>query len=211
MDAAPAQQRAPGTAAGLLTTTNEAFDRVAMHAVRRELLEAQAARPACRCTSCRCRGRARTSNTNGSWAPRSPASSSRASRTSPSATCFSRTCAATARRGWPAPGSTPLFPSVEDESTADLARDDDRWRPRGAADLRGPADTRPVLRRTPLRPGRCWPSCRPAVDPCGERGEFHSFAYAGPMFTEPIRGRGRRVVDARRLRLLRPRRSPRPS
>ena len=33
----------PGAAAGLLTTTNEAFDRVAMHAVRRELLEAQAA------------------------------------------------------------------------------------------------------------------------------------------------------------------------
>ena len=26
----------------------------------------------------------------------------------------------------------------------------------------------------------------PGVDPCGERGEFHSFAYAGPMFAEPI-------------------------
>ena len=26
----------------------------------------------------------------------------------------------------------------------------------------------------------------PAVDPCGERGEFHSFAYAGPMFDRPI-------------------------
>jgi uncharacterized protein (TIGR00290 family) len=25
-----------------------------------------------------------------------------------------------------------------------------------------------------------------SVDPCGERGEFHSFAYAGPMFTKPI-------------------------
>jgi diphthamide synthase (EF-2-diphthine--ammonia ligase) len=24
------------------------------------------------------------------------------------------------------------------------------------------------------------------VDPCGENGEFHSFAWAGPMFTEPI-------------------------
>ena len=24
------------------------------------------------------------------------------------------------------------------------------------------------------------------VDPCGERGEFHSFAYAGPMFSGPI-------------------------
>jgi uncharacterized protein (TIGR00290 family) len=25
-----------------------------------------------------------------------------------------------------------------------------------------------------------------AVDPCGERGEFHTFAYAGPMFPSPI-------------------------
>lgn len=24
------------------------------------------------------------------------------------------------------------------------------------------------------------------VDPCGENGEFHSFAYAGPMFSRPI-------------------------
>ena len=26
----------------------------------------------------------------------------------------------------------------------------------------------------------------PSVDPCGERGEFHSFAFAGPMFQWPI-------------------------
>jgi len=25
-----------------------------------------------------------------------------------------------------------------------------------------------------------------SVDPCGERGEFHTFAYKGPMFREPI-------------------------
>jgi uncharacterized protein (TIGR00290 family) len=25
-----------------------------------------------------------------------------------------------------------------------------------------------------------------AVDPCGERGEFHTFCYAGPMFSRPI-------------------------
>jgi diphthamide synthase (EF-2-diphthine--ammonia ligase) len=25
-----------------------------------------------------------------------------------------------------------------------------------------------------------------SVDPCGERGEFHSFAYRGPMFRRPI-------------------------
>lgn len=26
----------------------------------------------------------------------------------------------------------------------------------------------------------------PGVDPCGERSEFHSFAYAGPMFGQTI-------------------------
>ena len=26
----------------------------------------------------------------------------------------------------------------------------------------------------------------PTVDPCGENGEFHTFAYAGPMFSHPI-------------------------
>jgi len=25
-----------------------------------------------------------------------------------------------------------------------------------------------------------------SVDPCGERGEFHTFAYSGPMFSEPL-------------------------
>ena len=26
----------------------------------------------------------------------------------------------------------------------------------------------------------------PTIDPCGERGEFHTFCCAGPMFTRPI-------------------------
>jgi diphthamide synthase (EF-2-diphthine--ammonia ligase) len=25
-----------------------------------------------------------------------------------------------------------------------------------------------------------------SADPCGERGEFHSFVYDGPVFTEPV-------------------------
>jgi uncharacterized protein (TIGR00290 family) len=29
-------------------------------------------------------------------------------------------------------------------------------------------------------------SLPPTVDPCGENGEFHSFAWAGPMFAAPI-------------------------
>ncbi len=27
----------------------------------------------------------------------------------------------------------------------------------------------------------------PQVDPCGENGEFHSFAFDGPIFGEPVR------------------------
>jgi uncharacterized protein (TIGR00290 family) len=34
-----------------------------------------------------------------------------------------------------------------------------------------------------------------SVDPCGERGEFHSFAYAGPMFSRPIPIEGGVVVE----------------
>ncbi len=35
----------------------------------------------------------------------------------------------------------------------------------------------------------------PSVDPCGERGEFHSFAYAGPMFASPIPIESGEVVE----------------
>lgn len=35
----------------------------------------------------------------------------------------------------------------------------------------------------------------PGVDPCGENGEFHSFAWAGPMFRAPIAVRAGEVVD----------------
>ena len=33
-----------------------------------------------------------------------------------------------------------------------------------------------------------------AVDPCGEKGEFHTFAYEGPMFTAPLTITGGEVV-----------------
>jgi len=43
------------------------------------------------------------------------------------------------------------------------------------ADLVGHDLDRDLLRR--------WPA---GVDPCGENGEFHTFAHDGPMFSEPI-------------------------
>ena len=35
----------------------------------------------------------------------------------------------------------------------------------------------------------------PGVDPCGERGEFHTFAYAGPMFRQDLAVRVGDVVE----------------
>ena len=35
----------------------------------------------------------------------------------------------------------------------------------------------------------------PSVDPCGENGEFHSFAYDGPMFRSPVAIRGGEIVE----------------
>jgi hypothetical protein len=37
------------------------------------------------------------------------------------------------------------------------------------------------------------------VDPCGERGEFHTCVYAGPMFTAPVRLEGGEAVDLAEL------------
>ncbi len=34
-----------------------------------------------------------------------------------------------------------------------------------------------------------------SIDPCGERGEFHTFAYAGPMFRAPIAIESGEVVE----------------
>ncbi len=35
----------------------------------------------------------------------------------------------------------------------------------------------------------------PHADPCGERGEFHTFAYDGPMFHRPVTARVGQIVE----------------
>jgi diphthamide synthase (EF-2-diphthine--ammonia ligase) len=49
----------PGAVQALLTTVNETVNRVAMHAVRRDVLEAQARAAGCRSSWCRSRIRVR--------------------------------------------------------------------------------------------------------------------------------------------------------
>jgi diphthamide synthase (EF-2-diphthine--ammonia ligase) len=81
-------------------------------------------------------------------------------------------------------GLEPLFP-VWGIPTNEPRGADDRWRSSRATRVRRHAASRcrfagrefdrSLLRDLPA-----------AVDPCGERGEFHSCVYAGPMFKEAI-------------------------
>ena len=83
-------------------------------------------------------------------------------------------------------GLTPIFPLWKRAPTTDLARDDDRRRPGSATDMCGSAGARSDHSPAAASTSSSCADLPPTVDPCGERGEFHSFAYAGPMFAEPI-------------------------
>jgi len=169
---------------GLLTTLNAAFDRVAMHAVRRELLEAQARAaglpllPVPIPWPC--------SNVEYEQAMR--AALARARGLGVEAVAFGDLYLEDVRRYREdrlAPtGLQPLFP-LWGRETRGLARDmlasglrarltcvDPRVLPASFCGREFDAQLLAEL------PG--------GVDPCGENGEFHSFAYAGPMFGVPI-------------------------
>jgi uncharacterized protein (TIGR00290 family) len=169
---------------GLLTTLDEAHDRVAMHAVRRRLLEAQAGAAGLPLVTvplpwpC----------SNAEYEARLATALDRARREGVSAIAFGdlflEDVRAYRERLLGGTGLAPLFP-LWGRDTRALAREmveaglqawltcvDARVLPRTFA---GRAFDDEFLQDLP-----------PGVDPCGERGEFHSFACAGPMFAEPV-------------------------
>jgi diphthamide synthase (EF-2-diphthine--ammonia ligase) len=175
----------PNAAAGLLTTTNQAFDRVAMHAVRRELLEAQAEA-----------ARLPLHVVPLPW-PCSNAQYESIMKTTIDGfvadgfthVAFGDLFLEDVRRyredRLAGSGLLPLFPIWKTKPTPDLARDmiegglqarltcvDPRKLDRSFA---GRAFDHQLLADLP-----------PGIDPCGENGEFHSFAFDGPMFHHPI-------------------------
>ena len=170
--------------AGLLTTLNAAFDRVAMHSTRRALLEAQAHAaglplwPVALPWPC--------SNDQYESAMRSACDAALAQGIA--AIAFGDLFLQDVRRyredKLAGSGLTPVFP-VWGLDTRTLAEEmiaaglrarivcvAPKKLPREFAGREFDAD---FLRDLP-----------PGVDPCGENGEFHSVAYAGPMFQEPI-------------------------
>ena len=168
----------------LVTTLNEAFDRVAMHAVRRELLEAQAESaglplwtvPLPRPCS------------NEQYEARMRGLCARAVGEGVEAMAFGDLFLADIRayreKQLAGTGLEPLFPLWQ-IPTAQLARD------MIAAGLRAKitcVDPKVLSREFAGRDfdAAFLADLPPAVDPCGENGEFHSFVYEGPMFSKPI-------------------------
>ncbi len=171
---------------GLFTTVNAQFDRVAMHAVRRTLLEAQAKAaglalhvidipyPCPNADYERIMGGVRRQGAGarrcGDGVRRSvPGRHPRLSRT---AACGHRDCAAVSAVG---PGH------------ARAGSGDDRRRAGGACDLRRPAQAGSRVRRTSLSIARSWPICRPASIRAGRTASSTPSSAPGRCFARPCR------------------------
>jgi uncharacterized protein (TIGR00290 family) len=179
------RRQQPGAVAGLLTTTNSAFDRVAMHGVRRDVLEAQAVAAGLPLHVVPL-----------PW-PCSNADYERLMHEAVSAfvqdgfthVAFGDLFLDDVRQyridRLAGSGLEPLFPLWKTSDTrtlaetmidgglrATLATVDPRVLDPGFA---GRSFDRALLADLPAE-----------VDPCGERGEFHTCAWAGPMFAHPL-------------------------
>ena len=187
-------RRTPGIeVVGLMTTLNEAHGRVAMHAVREELLEAQAAAAGLPLwkvgipDGC----------SNVAYEQAMSGVMKRALGEGIEAVAFGdlflediRAYRVERMRGT---GIEPIFP-IWGRPTAALARE------MIAAGLEARltcVDPR-VLDKSFA--GRAFDAAflaelPPAVDPCGERGEFHTFAWSGPMFERPVPVRVGEIVE----------------
>jgi uncharacterized protein (TIGR00290 family) len=168
----------------LLTTFNAAADRVAMHAVRRQLVEAQAG--AARLPLWSAEIPFPCSNDQYEEVMRMVIARSLEQGIDAFAfgDLFLRDVREYRERQLASTGIAPIFPLWE-RPTDTLAKEmiagglrarltciDPRVLPR---DFAGREFDSTLLTELPA-----------GVDPCGERGEFHTFAWAGPMFDQPL-------------------------
>jgi uncharacterized protein (TIGR00290 family) len=187
------RQREDVEVVGLLTTINEAFDRVTMHAVRTELLRAQAAAagaslwPVPIPWPC----------SNEMYERAMRAAIDRARAEGITAVAFGDLFLEDIRRYREErlrdTGVAPIFP-IWGIPTAELARDMLKGGLRARITCVDPKQLSAAFA------GREFDASLLAdlpteVDPCGERGEFHTFAYDGPMFARPVSIRGGEVVS----------------
>ena len=170
--------------AGLLTTMNSAFDRVAMHSTRRALVEMQAQAAGLPLITAPLPWPC--SNADYELAMKQVCDQAVAQGISAVAfgDLFLADVRAYRERQLNGTGLEPLFP-VWQRPTRELAREMVR------SGLRAKLVCVDPKQLSPSFVGRDFDQSfldeLPAgVDPCGENGEFHSFAYAGPMFSREL-------------------------
>jgi uncharacterized protein (TIGR00290 family) len=178
---------------GLLTTLNEAYDRVAMHAVRRALLEAQARAAGLPLTLVHIPSPCPNEEYERAMAAAIASARAAGVRGVAFGDLFLEDVRRYRERQMAPTGLELVFP-LWGRPTAALAREmlagglqarltcvDPRVLP---APYAGRAFDAALLEDLP-----------DGVDPCGENGEFHTFAWDGPMFTSAVPVRGGEVVE----------------
>ena len=182
-----------GTPAALLTTINEAYDRVAMHGVRADVLRAQADAAGLPLIAVPIPSPC----PNEMYEQRMAAAVAAAVADGFTHVAFGDLFLRDVRQyredRLAGTGLTPIFPLWE-RPTSELARTmidgglkailtcvDQRVLP---ASFAGRSFDSTLLAELP-----------PTIDPCGERGEFHSCVIDGPMFRKPLDVQGGEVVE----------------
>lgn len=170
--------------AGLLTTFNQAADRVAMHAVRRALVEAQAQASGLALHAVELPWPCSNQQYESLMAEACRAAVAAGIEVIIFGDLFLRDVRQYRERALAGSGLEPLFPLWE-MPTRGLAHEMIRGGLRAKitcvdkkaleASFAGREFDLALLADLP-----------PHTDPCGENGEFHTFAYAGPMFDRPI-------------------------
>ena len=184
----------------LLTTVNRTYERVAMHAVRESLLEMQAAAAGLPLVKVPIPSPC----PNETYERAMATAMARARAEGVWHVVFRRSvsgrCSRLPRKAASALRHDAGFSAVGKRHAATRGRNA-RGRTFGVSHLRGSAEAGPQFRRATIRRGllRTLPA---GVDPCGENGEFHTFANEGPMFKQAY-GIGGRDRGARRVRVCR--------
>ena len=177
----------------LLTTINRDAGRVAMHAVREELLEAQAAALGLPLVKVYIPAKC----SNAVYEEAMSAAMAGAREAGVHHIAFGDLFLEDIRRyreeKLRAVGMTPIFP-IWGIETSRLARDmvDGGLRAHLTC-----VDPKQLDRKFAGRifDAQLLGDLPPGVDPCGENGEFHSFAFAGPMFRAPVRVAPGEIVE----------------
>ena len=170
--------------AGLLTTVTEPFARVSMHAVREELLDRQAAAAGLPCRKVRIPWPCPNAVYEARMAEALAAARAEGVTHVVFGDLFLADVRAYREAKLAGTGLAPLFP-LWGRDTAALAGEMIAGGLRATLTCVDPAKLDGALAGRPF--DRALLASLPAgVDPCGENGEFHTFAWAGPMFSAAV-------------------------